>query len=109
MSANPIWFVSLVGCELLVQLPFFFVASYAFIYSKKWIRIPALMYGVHVATTLVPILADIIAGPEGGRHKTTLAAIYLPYFVLPLALALRMAVMADPFPQSESKKKKKRA
>lgn len=29
--------------ELLLQLPFFFVCSYAFYYQRKWIRIPALV------------------------------------------------------------------
>lgn len=43
VSQNPPWFVALVWGELLLQLPFFFVATYAFIYRKNWIRIPALV------------------------------------------------------------------
>lgn len=43
VATNPPWFLALVWGELLLQLPFFFVASYAFIYQKKWIRIPALV------------------------------------------------------------------
>ena len=51
VQSNPPWFLALVWGELLFQLPFFFVASYAFIYQKKWIRIPALV-GVMRCTVL---------------------------------------------------------
>jgi hypothetical protein len=27
---NPIWFVAFVWCELVLQLPFFFIAAYAY-------------------------------------------------------------------------------
>ena len=43
VSSNPPWFLALVWGEVLLQLPFFFVATYAFVYRKKWIRIPALV------------------------------------------------------------------
>lgn len=106
VSSNPPWFLSLVACELALQLPFFFVAAYAFTYQCRWIRIPALIYGIHVATTLVPILGDFISYSP---PKWPLAAIYVPYFIIPLAIAIRMAVMEDPFPNAPkgSKQKKK--
>mmetsp|Transcript_31792 Transcript_31792/g.70617 ORF Transcript_31792/g.70617 Transcript_31792/m.70617 type:complete len:166 (+) Transcript_31792:63-560(+) len=108
VSTNPNWFVALVYCEVAFQLPFFFIAAYAFAYQKKWIRIPALVYGVHTATTLVPILADIIT--HTSPPNWTLGAIYFPYLLVPLALAARMAVMPDPFPgASKSSKKKSKA
>mgnify|MGYP001807751059 CR=1 FL=1 len=53
MSTNPLWFVSLVWCETALQLPFFFVAAYAFIKRANWIRVPCIIYGAHVATTMV--------------------------------------------------------
>jgi hypothetical protein len=58
---------------------------------------------VHTATTLIPILGQIIAA---GNYK--LAAIYSPYLIVPALLAIKMAVMPDPFPTSSGKKKNKR-
>ena len=69
-------------------------------------RIPALIYGAHTATTLVPILAEILYGPKSGPHSLKLAGIYSFYFFFPLALMLRMAIMADPFPGKKKKSKK---
>ena len=58
------WFKALIYAELALQLPFFFAATYAFAARRNWIRIPALCYGVHTATTLLPILAELAASPE---------------------------------------------
>lgn len=60
----PAWFRALVLGELLLQVPFFFVAIYAFVRRRKWIRLPALAYGVHTATTLLPILLELAESPE---------------------------------------------
>lgn len=46
VSKNPVWFVSLVACEVALQLPFFFVAIYAIIKRRNWFRLPGLVYGV---------------------------------------------------------------
>eukprot|EP00798_Chlamydomonas_sp_ICE-L_P018166 gene18166-24598_t len=104
VSSNFPWFQALAACELLFQFPFFFVAAYAFACEKRWIRIPALIYGVHVATTMIPILGDFMM--SFSPPKWQLAAIYSPYFFIPLMLAIRMAAMENPFPCSSSKKKK---
>ncbi|KNC51450.1 transmembrane protein 97 [Thecamonas trahens ATCC 50062] len=102
----PRWFVSLVVCEALLQLPFFFVAVYAFVAKRNWIRIPAIIYGAHVATTLVPILAEIAyaepkADSPGGvltpELRATLIAIYIPYLLVPITLVVRMACAEHPF------------
>jgi hypothetical protein len=33
---NPIWFVAFVWCEVAVQLPFFFIAAYAYLAGERW-------------------------------------------------------------------------
>jgi hypothetical protein len=33
---NPPWFLALVFCEVFIQLPFFFVAAYAYIMGARW-------------------------------------------------------------------------
>ncbi|GIL60429.1 hypothetical protein Vafri_15020, partial [Volvox africanus] len=97
VSTNPLWFVSLVLCECFLQLPFFFIAAFAFIKRRNWIRIPSIVYGVHVATTMVPILVDILFSPSAGPKRATLALIYLPYLIVPLLLVVRMLAIAKPF------------
>ena len=51
----------------------------------RWVHALTLVYGVHVATTLVPVLATV--GWQWRRYH--LVAIYLPYLILPTVLAVR--------------------
>jgi hypothetical protein len=63
------------------------------------------MYGVHAATTVVPMLADFYYGQ--GRHspqKQLLCGIYGAYLVFPLLIALSMAASRIPFPAEKKKK-----
>eukprot|EP00850_Spirogloea_muscicola_P016012 SM000127S26628 [mRNA] locus=s127:139931:146473:+ [translate_table: standard] len=53
VGEKPLWFVSLVWCEVLIQLPFYVAAVYAFLYGRSWIRVPAIVYAAHTATTMV--------------------------------------------------------
>ncbi len=108
ISKNPTWYVSLVACEVLLQLPFFFIASYAFIKRANWIRTPCIVYGAHVATTLVPILSDILFGPDSGPKRVTLFFINLPFAIIPLMLLVRMAVVSEPFPAASGGSRKKK-
>ncbi len=104
-SLAPVWFKSVLAAELLIQLPFFFVALYAWVTKANWIRLPTIAYGAHVATTLIPIVGDFLfaqGGPvlfENTTQRLTLIAIYSPYFIIPLLLmwrALTRAHMFDP-------------
>lgn len=100
MADPPIWFKSFVYCELIIQLPFFPFAAYAFFKGGcKWIRTPAIIYGTHVATTVTAILAHILfqdfseskhPGPETFEERLTLLSIYSPYFVIPVMIVLTM-------------------
>ena len=93
----PAWFKSLLWGELLLQLPFFFVAVYAWCTKANWIRLPAIAYGAHTATTLVPILGDFLFnnGPtvlfENPSQRYFLCAIYFPYLLIPALIAWRAA------------------
>lgn len=96
----PLWFKSFVFCEAILQLPFFPVAAYAFWKGGcKWIRIPAIVYSTHVATTLIPILSYILfhqfpqvphPGPSTMRERLTLVSVYAPYLLIPLMILLTM-------------------
>lgn len=74
--------------------------AYAFATGKKWIRQPALVYGVSTATTLLPILGELALAPANPSvRRLELILFYVPYLLVPLALAVRMLFVEDIFPQ----------
>jgi EXPERA (EXPanded EBP superfamily) len=87
-----------------------------FIFSGgcRWIRLPALLYGCHVATTVIPIIYHImmadfsvcgetpsiikslgISGPETLSERLILSSIYAPYLLVPLLLVYTMLFSPD--------------
>ena len=82
MGAPPLWFRSVVWGEICLQLPFFFVAVKA-LYDRDEaaFRIPFVIYGAHAATTMIPILGEILGSAAA---PTRLPLIYLPYLLFPL-------------------------
>lgn len=98
MRDPPVWFQSFIMAELVFQLPFFFVASYGFYHRENWIRTPSIIYGIHVATTVLPILSEILGNTLNTyQERLLLASIYAPYFFIPLSLAMYMANYEIPF------------
>ncbi|KAF0978513.1 hypothetical protein FDP41_002333 [Naegleria fowleri] len=105
MAKLPVWFASFGVCEIFVQLPFFFIALYAFVAGKNWIRIPAIIYSAHVMTTLVPIMAVFLFDKEYLNHNAFLLGTYSVYFIIPLLLLLNMVFYEKPFDYSKVKTK----
>ena len=63
----------------------------------KWLRWPCVVYGTHVATTLIPIIAHVllhdfssgkVPGPRNLQERLTLLSFYSPYFVIPVILVV---------------------
>ncbi|XP_041580361.1 sigma intracellular receptor 2 [Vulpes lagopus] len=118
LQAPPMWFKSFLFCELVFQLPFFPMATYAFLRGGcRWIRTPAIIYSVHTMTTLIPILSTLLfedfskasgfkgQGPKTFRERLTLVSVYAPYLLIPLMLLLFM--LRSPYYKYEEKRKKK--
>ncbi|XP_078535474.1 sigma intracellular receptor 2 [Lissotriton helveticus] len=114
MQDPPVWFLTFVYCEALLQLPFFPVATYAFYKGGcKWIRIPAIIYSVHVATTVLPIIAHVLFAdlplssqkPVTQNERLTLVSFYAPYLLIPLLL-LNTMLYNPKYTQEEKKKRK---
>ncbi|XP_045629313.1 sigma intracellular receptor 2 [Ursus americanus] len=114
----PTWFKSFLFCELVFQLPFFPIATYAFLRGgRRWIRTPAIIYSVHTMTTLIPILSMFLfddfskasgfkgQGPKTLRERLALISVYAPYLLIPLMLLLFM--LRSPYYKHEEKRKKK--
>lgn len=110
MDSQPVWFKSFILFELLFQLPFFFVGFYAFYKRCNWIRIPGIAYGAHTATTLIPILAEILYSTAipNTEARIKLFLIYLPYLLIPATIALLCALEEKPFGRAGDVKSKRR-
>lgn len=105
MGNPPIWFQSLIWVELVFQLPFFFVAAYAFARQRAWIAKPSIIYGIGVAATTFPIIVhQLFSGPTG----PALAAIYAPYMVIPALVAAKFASTKPWSSQTPTRKPKRR-
>lgn len=107
MAKPPLWFQSLMWAEMLVQVPFFFVAVYAFAKCRNWIRIPALMYGTHLVTVMTPILFETAFTPMDPTHRLKMFSVYLPWFLIPLALTIKMVLYPKPFGDVEKQRANK--
>lgn len=86
---NFIWFQSLILCEQIFQVPFFFVAVYYISNTTMknypvWFGPLCMAYGSHTATTLVPILASVMTNEKATfTERMILCNVYLPYLILP--------------------------
>lgn len=58
------WFEALVWLELLFQVPFFAFATAGFVRRWNAVRIPCIIYGTSAATSVVPIVADVLASEK---------------------------------------------
>ncbi len=84
--------------------------AYAFAAGKEWIQKPAIVYGVSTSTTLLPILGELALRPASASFKrAALIGFYLPYLLMPLAIAVRMLAMETPFPLRARRLPKKKA
>mmetsp|Transcript_15890 Transcript_15890/g.23933 ORF Transcript_15890/g.23933 Transcript_15890/m.23933 type:complete len:160 (+) Transcript_15890:49-528(+) len=105
MGSSPAWFRSFLLCEAFFQLPLFFVAVYAIWEKKNWIRIPLIVYGSHVSTTVIPCVFEFFCSDKLEPHeKMTLFGIYSPYLFIPLIITLYMCLNSEPFHANKTKK-----
>lgn len=104
LTAPEPWMHSLLLTEAIVQLPFFFIAVYALLARKNWIRMPAIIYSAHVMTTVIPCVAHIVASDMSIENKMRVAPLYLIFFFVPLLLLVRMASVDVPFPARQKSK-----
>ena len=94
---SPIWLQSFITCEVFLQLPFFFYATRALWNRDNSIRVPMIIYGTHVATTVLPILAELLHSPElTASEVMILLSFYVPYLLIPLALVYDFSSSAEP-------------
>ncbi|KAI8985403.1 hypothetical protein BDB01DRAFT_759333 [Pilobolus umbonatus] len=103
------WFKGLVCCEALLQTPFFFVAIYGLLKNKQWIRLPLIIYGAHVTTTVIPCLTELLFNSSyqlTSLQLPVLLSLYFPYFLIPLLATIHSSLyIYRLIQQNESTKK----
>ncbi len=96
LRESGLWLKSFIYAECFVQLPFLFFAVYALgnkRETEKAFSVCALAYGVHVATTVLPIITTLIYSDEisDDGQRLALVGIYSPYFLCPILVAVDAA------------------
>ena len=105
MANPPIWFKTFILAEMFFQMPFFFFAIYCLWYKRNFIRIPGIIYGIHVSTILLPILGEFYTNRRlKPSERNILLSFYLPYLIIPFLFAVVLVV--DPFPFPYKRKAK---
>ena len=64
---------------------------------KNWIRIPTIIYGTSVVTTMVPIFFELWHHKAPGYNQVMVCAFYAPYLFVPLAMLLKAAFSSPMF------------
>ncbi|KAJ2958252.1 hypothetical protein NQZ79_g6118 [Umbelopsis isabellina] len=87
------WFKSFMWCEAIFQLPFFFWALRGLYNDTRMTRVGLLTYGAHVATTVIPTLAELAFGTASqatltATERHTLIGLYLPYLLIPATMVI---------------------
>jgi hypothetical protein len=104
MADPPIWLKALLTFEIL-QVPYFFVATYALLYRKNWIRISSIVYSSHVITAVSLILAELhFSSRITFEQKVSLFSFYLPYLIIPACLLAYMCAYPQPLSKAAGKK-----
>jgi len=88
-------------------VPYFVYGIRGMLAKDNSIRIPSIIYGAHVTTTVSAILAELVFGPAKitSSEKSLLFALYLPYFIFPCAILLFFAASPEPFGNDKTNKK----
>lgn len=94
-----LWFRSLLVLEAVFQLPTFFLGAWGLYKNDRRVWPLLVIYGASTATTLIPVLAGVLAAPgvaAGGKkqqiegsltmeQRGMLLASYLPFLFLPVS------------------------
>ena len=86
VGSNPLWFRWTVGGEILFQVPVCIALAIGFAKRRQWVRLPSLLYGTHVLTTMVPIMGVLCTDP---RPSVTCKLVYALWVLLPALLIAR--------------------
>lgn len=109
VATRPIWFKSCVWAELLFQFPLILWLLPQWIRRDNAARSASLVYGAHVATTMVPIYAELLLAPES-EATPLCVAVYGIWIFFPVLILHRCLSCEELWPvtaESAARKKKR--
>ena len=90
LLARPAFWRMTIWIDLLFFGPFYLAALYAFVRSRAWIRVPALVWSGTMAANVLIILMEERYGVTASPHFGVVVAANLPWLLMPIAMILRM-------------------
>jgi steroid 5-alpha reductase family enzyme len=104
LLARPVWYKATIWIDVLLFGPFSFIAAYAFIRRRNWIRLPAIIYAAIMFTNVTIILSEEIWGPHAAANPLLPVLANASWFIFPFIIIARMWKSDHPFSQRKSEK-----
>jgi hypothetical protein len=97
LIARPPFWKATVWLDALFFGPYYAAAIYAFWKGRDWIRLPTIIYATMLFTNVVMILSEEAWGVNASPRLAVVAALNLPWFLMPVALIAKMWSSEHPF------------
>jgi hypothetical protein len=100
MARPPFWRMT-IWIDLFFFGPFYFLAIYAFIRARNWIRVPALVWSGTMLANVLIILMEERYGIHATKHFAAVVSANLSWLLMPLLVIWRMR--RTPFQKQEAR------
>lgn len=97
LARPPFWRMT-IWIDILAFGPFYLAAIYAFVRSRAWIRVPALVWSGMMLSNVLIILMEERYGVHASPHFGNVVAANLMWLLMPVAMIVRMRG-AEVFPR----------
>ncbi|PVZ97932.1 hypothetical protein BB558_006095 [Smittium angustum] len=91
-APDMIWFRSMLVAEMVIQIPLLIMIIFGLTRNKKpskYTNLLHLVYGLHVSTTMIPVVGHLLCAPElTNMEKTMLFGMYLPFAIVPFVMTI---------------------
>jgi len=91
LLARPAFWRMTIWIDVIWNGPFYALAIYAICRGRGWIRVPALVWCGSMTAVVLIILSEEYSGAHATPHFGFVLALNVPWLLLPLATAIRMA------------------
>eukprot|EP01105_Mastigella_eilhardi_P016868 TRINITY_DN3863_c0_g1_i1.p1 TRINITY_DN3863_c0_g1~~TRINITY_DN3863_c0_g1_i1.p1 ORF type:complete len:246 (+),score=70.22 TRINITY_DN3863_c0_g1_i1:34-738(+) len=97
LAARPVWYKTLMCWEVLFFGPYYIAVLIATLTKGNWIRMPTVIYSSVMLTKMSILISEEIFGEHKSPRPDLIAAVHLPYVLLPLLLIAFMWKHPKPF------------
>jgi hypothetical protein len=97
LMARPPFWKATIWLDVLGFGPFYFVAIWAFVKGKEWIRIPSIIWASVMITNVTILLSEEAFGTFATTHLAMVVSANASWFIFPIIVIARMARNDHPF------------